>query len=374
MFRALPASYLATVLMLACLVLLMAPARACMVCIPFPEQTATDRLLHAEVVVLARENEHKPFSYLARQVLKGDLKDPAIDLFIDSVTRRRLAADPDLSVVLAFNRELGSWRSLGHATAGYRALVQEILAREPTWLRPGGAQRRAEFFTAYLAHADSNVSELAYLEVGQASYRTIRQADPLVSAGQVHRFLDNPQYIEWHALYILLLGVDATPAEKDRIRATMARAARFEYMQNLSAWATALIEIDGAAAIEQLEADYLGRPGRDPDTVLEIVKALSVHGADGRPVLRHRIAKSYRSLIDTYPTLAGWAVRDLTAWSDWRFAEILIELRNSEMQMDSATAYAIDYYIGRSQLQLARTRANLNPDSNGTADTLDRDL
>ncbi|MCP4010487.1 MAG: hypothetical protein GY726_13375 [Proteobacteria bacterium] len=135
----------------------------------------------------------------------------------------------------------------------------EILAHEPIWQRSGGAESRAMFFAPYLANAESAVSKLAYLEVGRASYNTIRQADSFVSAEQVHNFLNNPRYIEWHALYILLLGVDAKPADEKRIRAAMARRAQFDQTLNLSAWATALIEIDGEEAIEWLEAVYLGK-------------------------------------------------------------------------------------------------------------------
>ena len=322
-----------------------------MVCIPFPEKTITDQLLHTDVVVLARENPEKPFSYIAKRVLKGDLDDSAIDFFVNSPTRRRLALNPDQSVVLTFNTETSQWQYAGYATHAYSALVDEILARAPLWIKLGAdsAKSRATFFAPYLADADPAVSKLAYLEVGQASYDSIRQANAFVSTEQIYRFLDNSQYIEWHALYILLLGVEANPAEQEVIRTTMMRLAKYDQKLNLSAWATALIEIDGEEAIHRLEADYLGKPGRDPDTVVEVVKALSVHGSRERPRLRRRIAESYELLVQTYPSLAGWAARDLTAWADWRFAETLAELRNSQAEIDGATAFAIDYYVGRSQ-------------------------
>lgn len=349
MSLAIPARYLAAVVMMSCLAMFGGRTEACMVCIPFPEDTATDQLLQADVVVLARENAEKPFSYVTVEVLKGVLDDPAIDLFTGSSTRRRLALNPDHAVVLTFSSAANNWRSAGYANPAYKALVSEILAHEPIWQRSGASESRATFFAPYLADADSAVSELAYLEVGRASYDTIRQADSFVTTEQVHRFLDNAQYIEWHALYILLLGVDAKPAEEKRIRAAMARGAQFDQTLNLSAWATALIEIDGEEAIDWLEAVYLGKPGRDPDTVLKIVKALSVHGARDRSVLRRRIAESYEVLIQTYPSLAGWAARDFTAWGDWRFAETLAELRKNGSAIDGATAYSIDYYVGRAQ-------------------------
>ena len=85
---------------MSCLTLLAGRAEACLVCIPFPEKTTTDQLLHADVVVLARENSERPFSYIAKKILKGDLDDAAIDLFVNSSTGQRLALYPDQSVVL----------------------------------------------------------------------------------------------------------------------------------------------------------------------------------------------------------------------------------------------------------------------------------
>ena len=330
-----------------CLAMLGGRAEACMVCIPFPGDTATDQLLQADVVVLARENPDKPFSYVAVEVLKGEFGDPRIDLFLDSTTRRRLAFNPGEAVVLTYAGAANDWRSAGYATPAYKALAGEILARESTWGQWSQGENRATFFLPYLADADRFVRELAYLEVGRASYDTIRRADPFVPATQVHRFLADPQYLEWHALYILLLGVDAKADEKKAIRAAMASRARFDQTRNLSAWATALIEIDGEEAIDWLEAVYLGAPDRDPDLVLEIVKALSVHGARKRSGLRRRIAESFGVLIQTHPSLAGWAARDLTAWNDWRFTGELAAVRQSRQTVDGATAYAIDYYLGR---------------------------
>ena len=58
-------------------------------------------------------------------------------------------------------------------------------------------------------------------------------------------------------------------------------------------------------------------------------------------------------LIDVHPSLAGWAARDLTAWKDWRHADALEALREGGRQLDSASAYAIDYYVGRARRALA---------------------
>jgi len=371
--RAKLAIHFIAALAVTCVAMVGGRAEACMVCIPFPKNTAADYLLSADVVVLARENPEKPFSFVAVEVLKGKLDTPKIDLFVDSTTRRRLAMNPQRSVVLALgdaklpsgksfwrpqpvdaDASANSWRSLGYASPEYEALVRDILANATRWREAAERDDRATYFMHYLANPERSIRDLAYLEVGRASYDTIRKADAFVPAEQLQVFLTNTQYLEWQPLYILLLGVDAEPQDQEMIRAAMAIRARIDQPRNLSAWATALIEIDGKEAIDWLEAVYLSAPDRDPDTVLEIVKALSVHGARRQPGLRGRIAESYGVLIQTHPSLAGWAVRDLTAWNDWRFADTLSELRNSDTTMDSKTAFTIDYYIGRARSKLSK--------------------
>ncbi|MBZ2168636.1 hypothetical protein [Marinobacter sp. F4216] len=336
-------------LALICLPLMVGRVEACMVCIPYPEETATDRLLHAEVVVFARENPDKPFSYSVVEVLKDDVEAPPIDLFLPSTTRKRLALRPGDSVALVFDASKNEWRSAGYATPAYQDIVRKIVKRAPAWNRTARVESRARFFVPYLASEDESIHKLAYLEVGQSSYDTIREADSVVPATQVHRFLGNLKYIEWHALYILLLGVDARPEEEQIIRQAMESRAQLGITLNLSAWATALIEIDGEEAVEWLEQHYLGAADRESDAVVEVVKALSVQGARNRSSLRQRIADSYALLIQTHPLLAGWAARDLASWNDWRFADALAEVRDGDQDLDGATAFSINYYIRRAE-------------------------
>ena len=350
-------------------------AEACMVCIPLPETTLADALVDADAVVLARENPDKPYSFIAVDVLKGEISDPAIDVFLNSQTRRRLGMEPDRAVVLILGRTearpgstrssepsiqdevaSSSWRSAGYATVAYESIVREILANAPRWRGQPGARRRALFFMPYLAHEERPIQELAYLEVGMSSYDTIRMADSYVSADQIQAFLGDRLYFEWRALFILLLGFDATPPEQAAIRAQMETNARLNSTANLSAWAAALIEVDGEQGLEWLEANYLGNAGRDPGAVTEVLKAMSVHGNRELPLLRPRIVEGYGVLIGAHPSLAGWTARDLTAWRSWRFAGELEDLRQSQVSLDRASEYAIDSYLRR-----ARSRGSNSP-------------
>ena len=333
------------------------PSMACMVCIPFPEGTAIDDLLEADVVVLARENPDKPFSYIAVEILQGELENPAIDLFVNSNTRRRLSQDPELAMVLVRNRnpqptqpgERDQWRAIGYATDTYEAIVRSTLQHSVAWQSPHGKQPRYEFFMHYLASPEREVHNLAYLEVGKAPYEIIRQADAFVEPARVHALLNDPLYLEWRRLYILLLGVNASEADATLVRERMHSLSSFNLGLDFSAWATAFIEVDGEQAVDWLEKHYLGNPEREYGELLETLKALSTQGATPFNHLRPRIAESYQVLIETHPKLAGWVARDLVTWQDWRLAEPLAELRSRETTIDGPSAFAIDYYLGRAR-------------------------
>jgi hypothetical protein len=229
------------------------PTLACTVCIPFPEGTAIDDLLEADVVVLACENPDKPFSYIAIETLQGELENATIDLFVNSGVRRRLSIDPTLTMVLVRKRnprpiqpgERDQWQALGYASDVYEAIVRHTLQNSASWQSPGGQQVRYEFFMRNLASPEREVQQLAYLEVGKAPYEVIRGADAFVEPASVQTLLNDPLYLEWQRLYILLLGVNATETEAEPVRETMQNLAKFNRSLNLSAWVTAYIEVDG---------------------------------------------------------------------------------------------------------------------------------
>ena len=258
--------------------------------------------------------------------------------------RRRLSLNPDHSVVLTYNSKK-KWQQAGYATPEYKKIVGATLKNNRKWLQD--SESRALFFLPYIANENLAIRELAYLEVGRASYATIRKADKHVPTSQVHLFLSNQQYIEWHALYILLLGVNASIDEKDLIRTTMEKHSSLNLDQNLSSWTTALIEIDQKKAIDWLDTAYITATNKKPELVTEVLKALSVQANFRGGELKQRIAESYQKLIQNHPTLAGWAARDLVTWADWRFAEDFSKLRQNKTKLDGSTTYIIDFYIRR---------------------------
>lgn len=325
--------------------LLIGAANACQVCIPMPVKTLADRLLEADALVLAREDPARPFHYAATAVLKGDPGDTPIETFLPSVNRRMLAANPDRRMLLARRGPDTDWLALGIVDSDYQRIVRRILDHAATWqaMETDNRQRLA-VFVPLLGHRDPRLHQLAYLEIGRAPYAEIRRIAAEVPIETVRGILDDPQYLEWRSLAIMMLAQSGDTADHARIRKTIDDKQRLNSTFNLAAWATAYIAIDGAGGVEQIQRWYLAQPDRSDEELQAIVKALSV-SANAEPSLRKPVADGYRALLQTHPLLAPAIARDLITWRRWDFTEQMQPIRKTIAQQDPLGAYAIGLYL-----------------------------
>jgi len=320
-------------------------AHACQVCIPMPVKTLADRLLEADALVMAREDPERPFHYVAVETLKGDPGEAPIDAFLPSAERRVLAQFPQRHMLLARTKPDGGWSALGIADGHYERVVRRVLEHADTW-RPGetaNRQRLAEF-VPLLGHADSRLHETAYLEIARAPYSEIRRIASEVPIAKVRGMLDEPRYLEWRSLAILMLAQSGRAVDRERIRTTFADKQRLGSTFNLAAWATAYLAIEGTGGVEQIQRWYLTRPDRSREELGEIVKALSVF-AGAEASMREPVAAAYRALLETHPPLAPDVSRDLIAWRRWDFADQMQEIRQAIAKQDPLGAYAIGLYL-----------------------------
>ena len=100
-------------------------------------------------------------------------------------------------------------------------------------------------------------------------------------------------------------------------------AERFSSVTNLAALAAAYIELDGEAAISLITRRYFGDRDRGKEELLEVQKALSLHGSEGRTDLRNQIVASYAVLLKNHPDMAQRVAADLLAWKRSELAEQL---------------------------------------------------
>jgi hypothetical protein len=274
---------------------------ACIACLSMPQTTAADRLIEGEVVVFAREDPDKAFSFQAIEVLKGTLDSTTIDLFVDSPNRRRLEFNKHLVIVLVRDRTDRAWRTVGIADNSYQQVVRRILAVAQEWTGPTGAEKRCEFFLTLFGHENRALSELAYLELGRAPYRTIKRFGRHVSRKDLQPFLQHRDYIQWRSLAILLLSQSADAQDRASIDKNFADCCEFSLTTDLAAWATAYIELNGASAIELMEQEYFSKPGRADRVVRELVIAISIHRQDGNAQLHDQIVRSLEIANRNYP-------------------------------------------------------------------------
>ena len=307
-------------------VLLSAHAQACPVCFVTPTETVADHLMESELVVLARENPERPFTYSVVTVLKGESPTGPFGLFVNSTTRRRLKLNPGEAVVLIQKGKDQSWQSLGIADKEYQEVVKRILLFADRWSKEGAAHRRHEFFLSLFGHKNRALFELAYLELSRAPYGTIKQMAEFVSREDLRPMLERREYVQWRPLAILLLAQKADQLDRRFIESSFQSCQRFSLTTNLAAWATAYIELNGNTAVEEIESTYLRDSRRTAAEVRAVLTALSVHGRSGNIELRDRIVKGYGVALQFHPRTAGLIASDLIQWKHWNYQEVVAEL------------------------------------------------
>jgi hypothetical protein len=334
---------------------------ACQVCIPFPIKTLADKLIEAEAVVLASEDPNRPFHYSVVEILKGDPGDAPIDAFLNSKARRSLALDPERHMVLARRPYGRDWSALGVTDTDFERVVRRIIEQGNIW-KPGETNNRQRLseFTTLLGHPDSRLHELAYLEIGRAPYDAIRQVSSVASIDTVRDMLDNPRYVEWRGLAILMLAQSERETDRARIITTFDEMRRLGSTLNLAAWATAYLAIEGAAGVERIRHWYLERPDCSRAELKEVVKALSAHAA-GDSTLRELVVAAYRALLEIHPLLASSVTGDLIAWNRWEFAEQIGGIRATNATDDPLGAYVLNLYLRRAAHAISRSKDMGNP-------------
>jgi hypothetical protein len=335
-------------------VLIARPAFACLVCIAIPERTLADRLIEAEMVVLARADPARPFTYAPVERLgagaregQGEVGDPSIPLLIDSTTRQRLAADPEAAVLLA--REASGWVPLAFVDPTTRPILDQILTLAPVWDGESYHASRFAYFARLYNHTNRTIRELALAEISRAPYALIRTMRPRVARADIARVLRDPRWREWAPIHILFLGLGEDPADHDFVRHMAELAARRGSAPDLAAWLTALVEIDGPQAVAALRRTYLENEARAVEEVRALVTALAVLAEGGDPALGPEIAATFRRLARTRPDFAGAAARQLTALADWSEADHFALILASGSIDDPATEFAITAYLGAAQ-------------------------
>ena len=323
-----------------------------MICVPFPQTTLADMLIKSESIVMVREDNERPYIFTPVEVLKGAIEGHDIEAFIDSASRRKLKQYPDDVAVLVRNAPEEDWSYRSYANSDSQEFIRAIVEQSTLWNGSRGSDRRVSFFAGHLTDDNPLIREQAYLEVGRAPYSVIKTIAGVVPRDQIREFLANWRLVEWHSLFILMLGQSRLPSDHDFIRNRFETNARFGLKTNLSAWATAYIEVNPETGIEDFEAHYFAEDSRKRDELEEVHKSLSVLGSEGGAVAeprvaarRRRIVKSYAILLEHHPIMAGKVAQDLTNWRSRALVDPLSSIMKSETILEPDSKLAVSYYL-----------------------------
>lgn len=323
---------------------------ACQICVPYPKKTLADRLLENDDIILAREVYGSPYFFYQVEVIKGSGVEKSFKMFCDSTTRRKLMVIPDSAVVLV-RKQNDNWHLMTFADASFLSFIRTLVSISGDWSSLSDNQERLRFFSKLLNSENQQIHEQAYMEVGRAPYSMIKELAKEVPTKQIYDLLLNYRLLEWHNLYILMLGQSREPKDLEYIRDKIRTAARFGSSQNLAAWVTAFIESHPDNGIEEIELMYFMSKNRTIDEIEQVMAGMSVLGSQTTSSdlknfkLRSKIVQSYAKLLANYPEMVGYISKDLAAWRVQAYVGQISEIRENPEILDASSIYLVDYYL-----------------------------
>ncbi len=263
-----------------------------------PNPTLVDVLLTTEQVAVARLDPAQPSRYKLVEVLMGpDVSD--IPLPVAKSVRKLLAARPSRSVLLARDGAYGPWLALTILDSRLHDVVKQVTQRQSALIN-GGDEKRLAFFAKLLNDPSPAVGRLALQELDRAPYSALRGVK-LPNIQNLKRQLETGDE-ELMPVRILLAGLSRNQGYSHFLsdELDMAIEGNIPYM---GAYATALIELGGAKAAQEIIDHHLKPQVLPFETRVKLLQALSVqHKASPRST-RRAIARGVAELLRSSPDL-----------------------------------------------------------------------
>ncbi|WP_223423592.1 hypothetical protein [Tateyamaria pelophila] len=281
-----------------------------------PEKTAVDWIINSDHLIVARNSPENEFQFEVLQTLRGTAPSVKITHLVDTRTRTRFAANPQDASLFAFDQDAQDWKFVAYLTPDYRNVVDEVLARAPNWQDTYDPDR-FQFFEALQDHPDEVLRMLALREIDQAPYGLLRTMDVRIPTDDLLAELWSLNGYPYQPIRVLLLGLTDDQEARDELYDFIDRVASWNWANNLGAYATALVEIDGGVGVEVLEEKFLSDTSQPLDKLEQVVEALAIHNDIGTPDLRSVISASIARLVALRPETAPLVARQFGNRQDW---------------------------------------------------------
>jgi hypothetical protein len=227
-----------------------------------------------------------------------------------------------------------------------------------TWDQ-GSDASRLSIFENLQDHPEPELRELALLEIDKAPYDQLRRMDIRIPVDSLLGELWTPQGYPYQPIRVLLLGLSGDDAARREMREFVERVDDWDWAENLGAFATALIELDGAAGIALLDDRMLSDLGQPLDKLEQIIEALAIHSGVGSDEIRSEISTVLDRLVRSRPEAAPLVARQFGNRQDWTMAGNLGHLVAERKFTTASDLMTVAIY-------LAQAKAALDDASPGT--------
>ena len=269
-----------------------------------PNPTLIDVLLATEQVVIARPSTSDPSRYTLVETLAGpDVMD--IPIGVAPTTRALLAGKPSATVLLARDEAYGPWLEIAILDDRYRAFLTKVLHRQSELLL-GGDKTRLRMFTTLLNDPNPDIRRLALQELDRVPYGELKSAR-LPKVQNLRQDLASGD-AGLTPIRILLAGLSRDRSYAGYLSSELDAAIRND-VPYTGAYATALIELEGKAAVQGLFDRYLTSQTLSASTQERLLQALAIQYKTAPSPVRNLIAREVADASRTSPRLAEAAKR-----------------------------------------------------------------
>ena len=318
-----------------------------------PEKTPIDRVLETSHLVTARADPQNKFAYRAVETLRGGGHPFKSSQLIDTQTRKRLARHPGDAMLFAFDDTDRQWRSVAYLTPEYRRVIDKVLAGMDAW-GSGYSEPRLRIAEALQNHPEAELRDLAIRELDKAPYDLLRKVDLKLSTDRLLADLWNPRDYPYQSIRILLLGLSGTAAARSEVHEFIDRVSDWDWANNLGAYSTALVELDGAEGVILLERELLSNPDQPLDNLEQVVEALAIQNGVAPDEVRGTVASVLDRLVRTRPESAVLIARQFGSRNDFSQDGALKDALRSKSLKTPAEIIAVTTYLALAE-QAQRT-------------------
>lgn len=269
-----------------------------------PNPTLVDVLLATEDIALLRLDPTNSNRYKLLEILSG-AEVSEFPIPVTASIRKLLTERPSASLLVARDGAYGPWMALTILDPGFEKIVKKVVERQSELLI-GGDDARVALFAKLLNSPNLAVNALALQELDRAPYSALRAAR-LPKLQNLKRELETGDEA-FMPIRVLLAGLSRDQSLSSFLseELDMAIEGNIPYM---GAYATALIELNGKAAVRDILDRYLAPRALPLETRTKLLEALSVQHKAAPRATRREIAKGVAELLRTSPDLKEPAAR-----------------------------------------------------------------